>query len=153
MLLHAKILAFLLCRRALGCSDFRVPPRKIRPHLSRRERQIMDIIFTRGEATAAEVSADLPDPPGYSAVRTLLRILEEKGHLKHREYGPRYVFAPTENRERASRAALRRVVETFFEGSLASTVGALVDAEAGKLSAGELKRLEAIVKAAKAKSR
>jgi len=135
------------------CEEIRMAPRKTRPPLSRRERQIMDIVFTRGEATAAEVAADLPDPPSYSAVRTLLRILEEKGHLKHREDGPRYVFAPTENRERASRAALRRVVETFFEGSLASTVAALVDAEAGKLSAEELKRLEAIVKAAKSKSR
>ncbi len=113
----------------------------------------MDIIFARGEATAAEVATDLPDPPSYSAVRTLLRILEEKGHLKHREDGPRYVFAPTEPHARASRSALRRVVDTFFEGSLSSAVAALVDAEAGKLSAEELKRLEAIVKAAKSKSR
>ncbi len=128
-------------------------PRKTRPHLSRRERQIMDIVFARGEASAAEVAAALPDPPSYSAVRTLLRILEEKGHLRHREDGPRYVFAPTEARETASRSALQRVLETFFAGSLSNAVAALVDTEAGKLSTEELKRLEAIVKTAKAKSK
>ncbi len=126
---------------------------KLAHQLSRRERQIMDIIYARGEATAAEVGAALPDPPSYSAVRALLRILEEKGHLRHREDGPRYVFTPTEAREKASRSALKRVVQTFFEGSLSNAVAALVDAEAGKLSAEELQRLEAIVKAAKAKSK
>ena len=113
----------------------------------------MDIVFTRGEATAAEVAAELPDPPSYSAVRTLLRILEDKGHLRHREDGPRYVFSPTEARETASRSALQRVLETFFAGSLSNAVAALVDTEAGKLSADELKRLETIVKSAKTKSR
>jgi BlaI family transcriptional regulator, penicillinase repressor len=129
-----------------------MPPKNTH-QLSRRERQIMDIIYARGEATAAEVGAALPDPPSYSAVRALLRILEEKGHLRHREDGPRYVFMPTEAREKASRSALKRVVQTFFEGSLSNAVAALVDAEAGKLSAEELQRLEAIVKAAKAKSK
>lgn len=122
-------------------------------HLSRRERQIMDIIYARGEATAAEVGAALPDPPSYSAVRTLLRILEEKGHLKHREDGPRYVFMPTEPRAKASRSALKRVVQTFFDGSLSSAVAALVDAEGGKLSTDELQRIEAVIKAAKARSK
>src|SRR4029434_7907756 len=84
-------------------------------HLSRRERQIMDIIYARGEATAAEVGEALPDPPAHSTVRTLLRILEEKGHLKHREDGPRYVFLPTEPREKASRSALKRLVERSEE--------------------------------------
>src|SRR5258706_3922369 len=107
-------------------------PRKTRPHLSRRERQIMDIVFARGEATAAEVGAALPDPPSYSAVRALLRILEEKGHLRHREDGPRYVFVPTEPREKASRSALKRVLQTFFDGSLSNAVAALVDADAGR---------------------
>jgi len=122
-------------------------------HLSRRERQIMDIIFARGEAAAAEVHAALPDAPSYSAVRALLRILEEKGHLKHREDGPRYVFMPTEPRAKASRSALQRVVQTFFEGSLSSAVAALVDGEGGKLSAEELQRIEAIIKTAKDKSK
>ena len=104
-------------------------------------------------ATGAKVAAELPDPPSYSAVRTLLRILEEKGHLKHREDGPRYVFLPTEPHAKASRSALKRVVQTFFDGSLSNVVAALVDAEGGKLSAEELQRIEAIIKAAKAKSK
>jgi predicted transcriptional regulator len=111
----------------------------------------MDIIFARGEATAAEVVSALPDPPSYSAVRALLRILEEKGHLRHRADGPRYVFLPTQPRTAASRSALKRVLQTFFEGSVSSAVAALVDADGGKMSAEELKRLEAIVKAAKSK--
>ncbi len=113
----------------------------------------MDIIYARGEAAAAEVHEALPDPPSYSAVRTLLRILEEKGHLKHREDGPRYIFLPTEPHAKASRSALKRVVQTFFDGSLSSAVAALVDAEGGKLSADELQRIEAIIKAAKSKSK
>lgn len=118
---------------------------------SRRERQIMDIIFTRGEATAAEVNAALPDQPSYSTVRTLLRILEEKGHLKHREDGLRFVYAPTRTRAAESKSALKRVVQTFFEGSLADAVAALVDTADGKLPAEDLKRIEAIIKKAKAK--
>ena len=127
-------------------------PPKTSLHLSRRERQIMDIIYARGEAAAAEVHEALPDAPSYSAVRTLLRILEEKGHLKHREDGPRYVFMPTEPRAKASRSALKRVVQTFFDGSLASAVAALVDGEGGKVSAEELQRIEAIIQSAKDKS-
>ena len=120
-------------------------------HLSRRERQIMDIIFTRGEATAAEVNAALPDQPSYSTVRTLLRILEEKGHVKHREDGQRFVYAPTRTRADESKSALKRVVQTFFEGSLADAVAALVDIADGKLPAEDLKRIEAIIRKAKTK--
>jgi BlaI family transcriptional regulator, penicillinase repressor len=121
--------------------------------LSRRERQIMDIVYNRGEATAADVQAALPDAPGYSSVRTLLRILEDKGHLRHREDGPRYVYLPTQSRQKASRSALQRVVETFFDGSLSGAVAALVDAEGRKISKEELERLEAIIKAARDKSK
>jgi BlaI family transcriptional regulator, penicillinase repressor len=128
-------------------------PEKTACQLSRRERQIMDIIYSRGEATAAEVGEALPDPPAHSTVRTLLRILEEKGHLKHREDGPRYIFLPTETRTKASRSALRRVVQTFFDGSLANAVAALVDGGGGKLSAAELQRIEAIVEAVRKKTR
>ncbi|AHF93627.1 CopY family transcriptional regulator [Opitutaceae bacterium TAV5] len=125
---------------------------KLKPeHLTRRERQIMDIIFSRSEATAADVQAALPEAPGYSAVRALLRILEEKGFLKHREDGPRYIYLPTQAPEQARRSALKRVVSTFFEGSLASAVAALVDADDGKLDPEELNRIEAIIK--KARSR
>ena len=95
--------------------------------LSRRERQIMDVIYARGQATAAEVTAALPDPPSYSAVRALLRILEQKGHLRHQEDGPRYVFLPTVSRDRARRSALRNLVRTFFDGSPAQAAAALID--------------------------
>lgn len=120
-----------------------------RAELSRRERQITDIIYERGEATAAEVTESLPDAPSYSTVRALLRILEDKGVLKHREDGPRYIYAPTVPREKASKSALTRVLNTFFEGSLANAVAALVDTKDGKFSAEELQRLEAIIKQAK----
>src|ERR1044072_5460894 len=93
--------------------------------LSRRERQIMDVLHARGEATAADVLAALPDPPGYSAVRALLRILEEKGHVKHRSEGGRYVFLPRTSRAIASRSALKRVVSTFFQGSTTQAMAAL----------------------------
>ena len=111
----------------------------------------MDIVFSRGEATAAEVNAALPDQPSYSTVRTLLRILEEKGHLKHREDGQRFVYIPTTSRATESKSALKRVVQTFFSGSLADAVAALVDTADGKLPAAELKRIEAIIKKAKTK--
>jgi BlaI family penicillinase repressor len=120
--------------------------------LSRRERQIMDVIYARGEATAADVNAALPNPPSYSAVRAMLRILEEKGVLRHREDGPRYVFLPVVPREKASRSALTGVIKTFFAGSLADAVAAFVDAEDGQVSPEELKRLEAVIEAAKSKN-
>lgn len=120
--------------------------------LSRRERQIMDIVYARGEATAAEVESALSDAPSYSTVRALLRILERKGFLKHREDGPRYVFLPTEPHQKASRHAIQRVLDTFFAGSLANAVAALVDTSDAKLSAAELKRIEALIRAAKTKS-
>src|SRR4051812_25712854 len=97
--------------------------------LSRRERQIMDIVYARGEAAAADVQSALPEAPSYSAVRALLRILEDKGHLRHREEGARYIYLPTEPRGKASRSALQRVVQTFFNGSLSSAVAALVESE------------------------
>jgi predicted transcriptional regulator len=120
---------------------------------SRREREIMDIIYARGQASASDVHTAMIDAPSYSTVRALLRILEEKGHLCHREDGARYIYRPTESREKASRSALRQMLKTFFNGSLSNAVAALVDAEGAKLSDNELKRLESIVKAAKNKSR
>ena len=114
--------------------------------LSRRERQIMDIVYARGQVTAAEVTATLPDPPSYSAVRALLRILEQKGHLRHQQDGPRYVFLPTVSRDRARRSALRNLVKTFFDGSTAQAAAALIDQ--GQWSDAEFDRLaEAIEKA------
>jgi len=116
--------------------------------LSRRERQIMDIIYAKGEATASEVASAMTDAPSYSAVRALLRILEEKGRLKHREDGKRYIFLPTEPVQKASRSALRNLVNTFFEGSLVNAVAALVDGKE-KISPEEIQRLESIIKQAK----
>ena len=117
--------------------------------LSRRERQIMNVIFERSQATAAEVHQALPDAPSYSAVRALLRILEEKGHLKHRVEGPRYVYFPATSREKASRSALQQVVQTFFHGSPANAVAALVDAQDASLTEDDFNRLEALIKKAR----
>ena len=113
----------------------------------------MDVIYARGEATAAEVHSTVPNPPSYSAIRALLRILEEKGILQHREDGPRYIYLPVVPRETASRSALQGVVQTFFAGSLADAVAAFVDAENGQVSPEELKRLEQVIKEAKSKAK
>lgn len=113
--------------------------------LSRRERQIMDVLYRRGRATAAEVQRELPDPPSYSAVRAMLRVLEEKGHIRHEEQALRYVFSPTVPREKAKRAALRRVLDTFFEGSAERAVAALLDGSARRLSPEELDRLAQLI--------
>ena len=94
--------------------------------LSRRERQILDILYQRGQATAAEVQTALPEAPSYSAVRALLRILEEKGHVRHHQDGPRYVYLPTVARDNAKRSAMRHMLQTFFDGSAESAVVALL---------------------------
>ena len=109
----------------------------------------MDIVYARGEISAGEVMASLPGSPSDSTVRTLLRILEEKGHLTHREDGPRYLYSPTQSRRKASRSALKRVVETFFDNSLADAVAALVDSGKDKLSDEDLDRIEKLVREAK----
>ncbi len=127
--------------------------RKDEAQLSRRERQIMEIVYRKGSATAAEVHAELADPPSYSAVRALLRVLEEKGHLRHRQDGPRYVFSPTVPRDRARRTALQRVVGTFFAGSVSDTVAALLDLESAGLDDAELERLSALVADAQLKGK
>ena len=119
--------------------------------LSRRERQIMDIIYARGQATAAEVTATLADPPSYSAVRALLRILEQKGHLRHQEDGPRYVYLPTVSRDRARRSALRNLVKTFFDGSTAQAAAALLDQS--DLSRAEYDRLARVIDKARKENR
>ena len=120
-------------------------------HLSRRERQIMDIIYQHEQATAATVLDGLPDPPSYSAVRALLRVLEEKGHLRHERRGPRYVYRPTVAREKASRSALRRVVQTFFDGSAEQVMAALL--EQGTLSEEDLDRLSGRIEKARKEGR
>ena len=121
--------------------------------LSRRERQIMEVIYRRGQATVAEVLHDLPDPPSYSAVRALLRVLEEKGHLRHEERGPQYVYLPTIPRESARQSALKQLVTTFFEGSIEQAMAALLNASDGLLSETELSRLEKLIKQARKEGR
>ena len=120
-------------------------------HLSRRERQIMDILHARKSATVAEIRAALPDPPGYSAARALLRILEEKGHAKHRVDGARYIYLPCESQKVASRSALKRILSTFFGGSIDHAVGALLEASDRKLPEAELIKLREIIKRAEEK--
>jgi predicted transcriptional regulator len=119
--------------------------------LSRRERQIMDILYSRGPSTAAEVLAALPDPPSYSAVRALLRILEDKGHARHEQQGTRYVYLPRVPRKRARRSALSNLVKTFFDGSAAQAAAALVDS--GSLSNDDLSRLSALIEKARQEGR
>jgi predicted transcriptional regulator len=117
--------------------------------LSRREREIMDILYRRGRATANEVMDDLSGDPSYSTVRTQLRVLESKGHVRHEEEGLRYVYAPALRRHAARRSALRHLVETFFDGSTEKVVGALLGGDGARLSEGELDRIAAIVAKAK----
>jgi predicted transcriptional regulator len=115
------------------------------PHLSRRERQIMDVLYRKGSASAADVLESLPQPPSYSAVRALLRILEQKGHIRHEESEGRYVFMPTMPRDKAKRSAIRHLVQTFFDGSSQEAVAALLDSSASKLSDSELDRLQELI--------
>jgi predicted transcriptional regulator len=122
-------------------------------NLSRRERQIMDVLYARGRATSQEVLDALPDPPSYSAVRALLRVLEDKGHVSHEQDGPRYVFAPVVARERASRSALRRVLDTFFDGSAEQAMAALLDLQSSKLDPQELDRLAKLIEKARKEGR
>jgi len=119
--------------------------------LSNRERQIMDILYRDGKATAAEVHERLADPPSYSAVRATLRILEEKGQVRHDQEGPRYVFRPAVERDKAKRTAIRHLVQTFFDGSPELAVATLLDESASELSKEEFDRLEKLIGDAKRK--
>ena len=119
--------------------------------LSRRERQILDSLYAKGTASVADVQAALPDPPSYSAVRALLRILEEKGHARHESQGTRYVYLPMVPRERARHSALSRIIKTFFDGSAAQAAAALVDS--GSLSDEELTRLSMLIERARKEGR
>jgi len=122
-------------------------------NLSRRERQIMDILYARGRATAAEIHEAMPDRPSYSAVRAKLRVLEEKGHVRHEEESLRYVYLPTVARDSARRSELRRVVSTFFEGSVEQAVAALLDLSAADLETRELDRIANLIEEAKKESK
>jgi predicted transcriptional regulator len=117
--------------------------------VSRRERQILDILYQRGQATAAEVQSSLPEPPSYSAVRALLRILEDKGHVRHQQDGPRYLYVPTVARDNAKRSALHHILQTFFDGSAEQAISALLDESSTKMSPAELERLACLIDTAR----
>jgi predicted transcriptional regulator len=119
------------------------------PHLSRRERQIMDALYQAGRSTAADIRAAIADPPSYSAVRTMLRILEDKGHVRHELDGTRYVYIPTVARDKAKRSALRHVVNTFFDGSASQVMAALFELSPRELDDEELARIRRMIDAAR----
>jgi len=124
-------------------------PKQPALQLSRRERQIMDVLYQAGKGTAADVQAGMPDAPSYSAVRTMLRILEEKGHVRHELDGPRYVYIPTVARDKAKRSALKHVVNTFFDGSAAQVMTALFELSPRDLGDDEIARLRKLIDNAK----
>ena len=117
--------------------------------LSRRERQIMDILYRSGKASASDVLNAMPDPPSYSAVRAMLRVLEEKGHVNHKEEGLKYVYAPVVARDKAKRSAVKHVMETFFNGSAEQIVAALLDVSSTRLTRDELDRMAEMIEKAK----
>ena len=119
--------------------------------LSRREREIMDALYALGRASAADVRKRLPEPPSYSSVRALLRILEEKGHVRHEEDGPRYVYLPVVTAKKAQRTAVAHLVKTFFQGSRERAVAALIEGSDAKLSDAEIDRIERLIAAARKK--
>jgi len=130
-----------------------MPKAPVAKSLTRREREIMDIVYRRGRATAQEVLDELPDPPSYSAVRALLRLLEERGHVTHAQEGQRYVYSAAVPRNDARKSALAHLVKTFFGGSVDQTMSALVESSRTKLSRDELDRLSEIIDRAKKEGR
>ena len=122
-------------------------------HLSRRERQIMDIVYREGRVSAAEVLRHLPDPPSYSAVRAMLRVLEQKGHLRHEMEGNKYVYLPTLSRAKARRSALENVLRTFFDGSADKAVAAMLDLSRDQLTEEDLDRLAQLIERAREEGR
>jgi predicted transcriptional regulator len=136
------------------CYKHNMSPRDRTPHLlTKRERQIMDVLYRLGRATAAEIMAGVPGAPGNSTIRTQLRVLERKGHVKHEEIGLRYTYMPTVPRHSARRSALRHVVDTFFDGSTAKAVAALLGGEAARVTDEELERIAELVENARSESR
>jgi predicted transcriptional regulator len=122
-------------------------------HLSRRERQIMDIVYREGRVSAADVLRHLPDPPSYSAVRAMLRVLEQKGHLRHEMDGNKYVYLPTLSRAKARRSALENVLRTFFDGSADKAVAAMLDLSRDQLTEEDLDRLAQLIERAREEGR
>lgn len=130
-----------------------VAKKRYRQDLGRRERQIMDVIFEMGEASVSDVLARIPDPPSYSAVRTMIRYLEAKGLLRHRREGTRYIYRPSEAKESVRRSALSHLIKTFFGGSAPDAVAAILDVCSERLSDGELDRVERLISEARKEGR
>lgn len=122
---------------------------KSQVRLSRRERQIMDVLYRCGKSTAAEIRGEMADPPSYSTVRTLLRVLVEKGHLKYKQEGPRYIYSPTLSPKKAKKKAMKQMLATFFDDSAEKAMATLIDISSSKLSAEELDHLSQLIEAAK----
>ena len=121
--------------------------------LGRRERQILDIVFRLGEASVSDVLAEMHDPPAYDSVRTMIRLLEKKGFVRHRRDGNRYVYSPTQSHKTASQSALQHLMKTFFQSSVADTLAAAIDLESDNLSDEELTRLESLIAQARKEGR
>ena len=130
-----------------------MPRQHQRGGLGARERQIMDAIYQLGEASVADVLAKLPDPPSYSAVRTMIRLLEKKGLLRHRQVGTKYVYRPAQSREAARRSALKHLLQTFFAGSAADAVAAILHPSVTKLTDDDIERLEQLIHEARQKGK
>ena len=130
-----------------------MPPQQPDAALARRERQIMETIHQLGEATVSEVLAQLADPPSYSSVRTMIRHLESKGLLTHRQDGKRYVYKATQSREAASRSAVRKVLDVFFAGSATDAVAAILDVSSEQLDAADFARLAKLIRQARAEGK
>ncbi|NQT79318.1 MAG: BlaI/MecI/CopY family transcriptional regulator [Candidatus Aminicenantes bacterium] len=126
---------------------------KEQKNLSRRERQIMDIVYELNEVTVAQVLEKIPNPPSYSTIRALLRVLEEKGHLIHKQEGPRYIYSPTLPREQARQNALKHVMRTFFDNSTEDAVAALLNISEDNLSEQDYKRLSELIKKVRSEGR
>ena len=126
---------------------------RLQAALTKRERQIMDVLYRLGRATAGEIMAGLPRPPSYSTVRTQLRVLEAKGHVRHEEHGLRYIYVPTVPRHAARKSALKHLVDTFFDGSNAKVVAALLGGEGARISDDELDRIAQLVSDARKDAR
>jgi BlaI family transcriptional regulator, penicillinase repressor len=123
------------------------------PRLSRREREIMDILYRTGKASATDVLAAMDDPPSYSAVRAMLRVLEQKGHVRHQEEGLKYIYVPTVAREKAKRSAVKHLLDTFFAGSPQAIVAALLDVSSTELTSEELDRMAEMIEKARKEGR
>ena len=127
--------------------------REVYSELGRRERQLMEIVYRRGPSTATEIRDELPDPPSYSAVRGMLRLLEDKGYLRHEQDGPRYIYIATASRNNVSKSAVRDLVRTFFDDSASAAVAAMIGQYEGHLSDADLDRLEQLIERARTADR